>query len=372
MKNKICCIFNLAPHYRFPIYKLMDDELKCDFYFGDRVKSEIKKLDYKLLKGFKKELKNVSILNTSFSWQKGAWSLIFSKYKYYIITGEPYYISNWVLIILGNILGKKVVPWSHGIKGDNNKMEWFEKLFFKLCPLILLYGNHSRSTMIEKGFNPNKLICIYNSLNHDEQINIRKTLKPSSIFTNYFKNNFPTLIYIGRIQKSKKLENLVECLNYLNESGNNCNLVFIGKDLGDNDVLNIATKLNILKQVWFYGPCYEEQKIGELIFNANICVSPGPVGLTALHSLTYGTPVISNNNFNSQMPEYEVITPDKTGDFYEENNQEDLLEKIKPWLNIDTEIRDKIRNECYKVIDQNWNPKSQILTLKKIFLHAEN
>ncbi|MBU2901528.1 glycosyltransferase [Maribacter dokdonensis] len=350
----------------------MDKEFNCSFYFGDRVNSDIKKLNYQDLNGFKEELSNVSILNTSFSWQKGAWYKIFKNYKFFLITGEPYYLSNWALIILGKILGKKVIPWAHGIKGDYNKMEWFEKLFFKLCPLVLLYGNHSRNIMINKGFNPDKLICIYNSLNHDKQINLRNSIKPSQIYFEHFNNKNPTIIYIGRIQKSKKLELLAECIHRLNKKGINCNLVFIGKDLKDNNVVKTAKELEIEKHVWFYGPCYEEEKISELIFNANLCVSPGPVGLTALHSLTYGTPVISNDNFNTQMPEYEVIKPKKTGDFYQENNIEDLIIKIIPWLKINNTLRDEVRKDCYKVIDDNWNPKSQIITLKKIFVNAEN
>jgi len=57
MGNKICCIFNLAPLYDAPIYKIMDQELKCDFFIGDRVGSEIKLMDYNELEGFKKVLK---------------------------------------------------------------------------------------------------------------------------------------------------------------------------------------------------------------------------------------------------------------------------------------------------------------------------
>ena len=45
MENKICCILNYAPHYRQAIYRLMDNELECDFYFGSRLQTGIKKID---------------------------------------------------------------------------------------------------------------------------------------------------------------------------------------------------------------------------------------------------------------------------------------------------------------------------------------
>ncbi len=68
-------------------------------------------------------------------------------------------------------------------------------------------------------------------------------------------------------------------------------------------------------RIWLYGACYDEEIIGELIFNAQLCVSPGNVGLTAMHSLVYGTPVITHNNFSNQSPEFEAIIDGKTGSF---------------------------------------------------------
>ena len=40
---------------------------------------------------------------------------------------------------------------------------------------------------------------------------------------------------------------------------------------------------------------------------SDLTVSPGNIGLTAIHSLSYGTPVCSHSNFNNQMPESEAI-----------------------------------------------------------------
>ena len=81
-KNKICCVFNLAPHYRSAIYKLMDSELNCDFYFGDQVGTPIKLMNVDELSGYKKTVKNIFILNKKYKWQKGVAHLIFKRYKF--------------------------------------------------------------------------------------------------------------------------------------------------------------------------------------------------------------------------------------------------------------------------------------------------
>lgn len=367
MSKKVCCIFNYAPHYRFPIYSLMDKELCCDFYFGDREKGAIKKLDYSALKGFKKEVKNTWILNTTFIWQYGVWHLIFKKYKYYIITGQPNILSDWVLMILGKILGKKVMVWSHGMKSNpDNKAHWFEINFYRLCHKALLYGNHSRNIMIRRGFKPEKLVCIYNSLDNAKHLQLRKKLTESEILKNHFKNSDPVIVYVGRIQHSKKLEVLVDLVERLNENNKPCNLLFIGKDLKDNRVKEKAKETSISERIWFYGPCYDEALLGSLIYNSNVCISPGPIGLTAIHVLSFGTPAISNDNFYEQMPEHEVIQEGVTGSFFIEDSLQDLYEKTLPWLDVNPEQRTQIRKNCYRVIDERWNPNYQLEVLKMV------
>ena len=51
---KICCVFNYKPLYRYPIYKEMDEQLNCDFYFGDFVNQPIKQFPPENLGGYKK------------------------------------------------------------------------------------------------------------------------------------------------------------------------------------------------------------------------------------------------------------------------------------------------------------------------------
>lgn len=365
MKNKVCCIFNLAPHYRAPIYHLMDRELGCDFYFGDKVDAPIKLMDYKSLKGFKAVLRNTKVLSSNYWWQKGAVKLLIKPYRKYIITGSPNVLSNWIILILAKVLGKKVYAWTHGMKGNRSpKRTLFEKLFYSLCYKILLYGNYSKKVMKSKGFDDNKLVTIYNSLDHTAQLNIRDRVSVDSIYNKHFGNSFPIVIYIGRIQKSKKLGLLVEAIKQLNEQNEPCNLVFIGKSVDGNELISQVSNLNLENFTWFYGPCYDEMKIGNLIHNADVCVSPGPVGLTAIHSMSFGTPVITNDLFNLQMPEFEVIEEGKNGAFFKNDDLQDLVEKISNWIALNTLEREATRKYCYNTIDNNWNPNNQIKILK--------
>ncbi|HWR94471.1 MAG TPA: hypothetical protein VN192_04655, partial [Flavobacterium sp.] len=128
--NNICCIFNLAPHYRSAIYKLIDCEFKCDFYFGDHVETPIKLMDINELKGFKKTVLNtrIKVWKKKFRWQKGVIGLVFKNYKYFILTGDHSILSNWVIAFFARLLNKKVIIWMHGIK-TSSEYHWRDKMY---------------------------------------------------------------------------------------------------------------------------------------------------------------------------------------------------------------------------------------------------
>jgi glycosyltransferase involved in cell wall biosynthesis len=367
MKNKICCIFNLAPHYNEPIYQLMDTELGCDFYLGDRVSYPIKLMNYSNLDGYKKSLKYIPLIK-NFYWQKGAVSLAFKNYKHYVITGEPHCLSTWLILVMNRLTGKKTYLWTHGWYGrETVTTKIIKKLFFGLSNKVLLYGNYARKLMIEEGFKPDKLVTVYNSMDIESQLEIRKNLNINLIYKEHFKNSFPVLLYVGRIQKRKKIEILIDALSELHKTGSLYNLIIIGSGEDEKRSKELVSSYGLDQYVWFHGACYDESILGNLIFNADLCVVPGDIGLAVMHSFVYGTPVITHNNFSKHGPEFEAIESNVTGDFFEEGSIDDLCSKIKEWTVVRKENRESIREKCYKVIDVTYNANNQISIFKNLF-----
>lgn len=365
-KTDICCIFNLAAQYRAPIYKLMDTELSCDFYITEWEKPPFKQMNYFDLKGFKKSLNYLKIYK-NFYWQKGAIFIAFKPYNKIVLTGEPYCISTWIILIIAKILQKNTYIWTHGWYGRESKLKKLaKKIFFRLSSKVLLYGNYARDLIIKEGIHKDKLVCIFNSLDHLVQLKIRKQLTYTSIFKDYFKNNNPTLIFIGRLQKRKKIEQIIDSIYLLKTRGVTCNLVMVGEDNENLNLSSLISNYGLDKQIWFFGECYDEIKIGELFYNSYACVSPGNIGLAAMHSFSFGTPVITHNNFKNQMPEFEVIEDNVTGSFFDEDSIEDLTGKIKHWISKDEFEREVTRVKCQRIIDEIYNPSNQIEILKKI------
>ena len=368
MKNNRCFITNIAPHYREPIFSLIDKEIGCDFYIGDHVRTRLKVFNYHILTGYRKTLRNRFI--GPFYWQSGSIRLVFKPYKYYILDGEPFCLSSWVILVLCRLLGKRTIAWTHGWYGREGLIKgMIKKIFYKQFSTLMLYNRYAMRLMEDIGFDRNRMFCIANSMDSDREKALRTTLKPSDVYASHFKNNLPTVIYCGRIQKWKKLEMLIDSMKMLKDEGRPVNVVFIGKDVEGVNLESYAKQQGLQANVWMYGPCYDDRIIGQLFFDAAVCVSPGNVGLTAIHALSFGCPVITHNDFSYQNPEFEAINPGVTGDFFEKDNTRSLADFMSKWTSKTPAQREETRHKAYNEIDRLWNIHYQIKTIKEV-LHA--
>lgn len=363
--SKLCLIYNFAPCYREGIFKLIEQEYNCDWFFGNN-NTDIKEVDLSILKHVE-ILRNKIVIHKPWYFQMGVLKLVRKdEYTTYFILGDVYCLSTWILawIVKYFYPHKKVFFWSHGWYGKEDKIkEWLKKRFFNLVNGIFLYGNYARDLMIKEGFNPDKLFVIHNSLDYEKQVVLRKSLHDSDIFYQHFRNNCRNLIFIGRLTTVKKLDLLIESLRILNKSEINYNLTLIGDGVQRENLENLVTKYSLEKNIWFYGACYDEKVNAELIYNADLCVAPGNVGLTAMHAMVFGTPVATHNNFSYQMPEFEAIHDGETGTFFKYNDVESIVESITTWFMLHGN-RDLIRQACYHEIDNYWTPRYQLDVIK--------
>lgn len=365
---KLLNIYNGASSYRESIYKLIDKEFDSDWVFGTSL-GDIKFMDTSCLSGKVTMVENKALLGGKAVWQTNVVRQLFKKeYTHYILLGEERCLSTWCFLLLSLFFPKKkIFFWSHGTYGKESKFKiMIERLFWSNIDGALLYGNRAKKIMTNLGFDTRNYYVVHNSLAYDKQIVLRKSLQPSKIYYEHFENKNPVLIFIGRLTKVKRLDMAINALDLLNNNGNNYNLVFVGDGSERQSLESLVKSKKLQNQVWFYGSCYDEKINAELVYNADLCVAPGNVGLTAMHTMMFGCPVITHDDFAWQMPEFEAIQPGKTGDFFKYQNINSLADTINKWFRTHSGMREDVRNACYNEIDTQWNPYFQIEVIKKL------
>jgi glycosyltransferase involved in cell wall biosynthesis len=368
--KKVAYFTNIAPHYREKLWLnfTKKSDVEFHFFFGNKLSQSIEPIDFntKDWQPFQKQIHKLSNLKRKkrLVYQKGIISqIIFKDWDIIILLGDANIVSNWLAAIIAKMKGIPVIFWGHGLY-DGDEIFIKKKIrttFLALADINLVYGQWAKNIMVKENFKQERIKVIYNSLDYEASKALREEVIIPDFYHNYFNNTYPTLIFIGRLTKVKRLDILLEAVSRLTQKKVHFNLMLIGDGEERQYLENLAKKLRI--NIHFYGACYNEKEIGQFIANAHLCVSPGNVGLTAIHALSYGTPVCTHNDFKNQMPEFEAIQEGKTGCFFDKS-EDNLAETILHWFNKAPQ-RNIIRQNCYEVIDTKYNPYIQSKVLKE-------
>ncbi len=363
--KRLCIFFNTPSFYRESIYRKIDESFDCDWYFGDYT-GGVKSFDIKLLN--RVNILHVSNATHRVYWTWGLIRLLFDKrYDTYFTYGPTWDLCFWLFLLLKKLFfhGKKINIWCHAWYGKETFFESkMKRLMFNSVDRIFCYGEYARQMLLKMGYSPTKVCAVHNSLNYDRQLQIRSSLKSSDIYRSHFQNSNPVLLFIGRLTKVKRLDLLIKALCILKNEGQCYNLVLVG-DGTERDLLqSMVEQYDLHSFVWFYGACYDEALNAELIYNADLCVAPGNVGLTAMHAMTFGTPVATHNEFKYQMPEFEAIIDGRTGMFFKYSDEKSIAEAISRWFSVHQKNREDVRLECYKEIEKNWTPDYQMNVIR--------
>ena len=368
-------VYHYIAHYRRPIFDSLYQSLQPSYFLISDVVSNVESI--KLIspdeysdvnsKWIKIENKWIS---KDILWQKGLIKLFFSnKFDSFILLGNMYFISTWVVLILAKLTKKKVYLWTHGFRKYERGLKGrIRYLFYSLSDGLFLYGNRAKDILIDMGFDKDKLHVLYNSLDYEMQMKIVARID-DEVLSNMRKSigacdDEKIIIATGRITKDKRFDLLIDALKILSSKGS-YKLIIVGDGPDKNLVEEKALSLGLKDKVIFYGSCYDEVELATLLVMSNVSVVPGDIGLSAIHSLTYGTPVVTHNNFDRHKPEFEAIQNDVNGSFYTYGSIDNLADKIELWC---SKNKATIKDDCQRIVSNYYNPSFQKSVIDSVIL----
>ena len=205
----------------------------------------------------------------------------------------------------------------------------------------------------------NKIKIIPNGINTNvfDDLNISK----GQFRTKYHINDDERIIlYLGRINKIKGIDLLVEAFYNLTTELNNVKLVIVGPDEGFMGVLkSLVKKHGIWDKVLFTGPLYDNEKF-EAYSDADVYVLPSRYeifGNTVFEAAACGTPVIVTDHcgISDFVDEFGYVVP------FDKYRLEDAIKKV-----LDHELSTKTKEELLKLLKSRFSLKQVTIDVEKI------
>lgn len=277
-----------------------------------------------------------------------------------LVHGHPNMPASWLIGLVGRATGKKIAYWAHGwLRPEPLLKAILRRYHYLLGHRVLTYGERAAHLASASGFPSARIVPIYNSLDWrtaekllaqfdaEGRASIRARL---GVATDIFR-----LTCVARLIPACRFDLLVDAMTILARRGLHTELCLIG-DGPDRAMLEERAASSGVG-VTFAGAIHDEARIGAELYASDLTVCPGKAGLSAIHSMMYGTPVISHGDMNRQMPEAEAIIPGRTGDFFACGDAEDLARVIARWMA--REDRTATRRHCTDMIETRYNPVTQ-------------
>jgi glycosyltransferase involved in cell wall biosynthesis len=358
--KKIAVIYTHFPHYRSAVFDSLSMSKDYDFTFfydpggiNATIAGGVSRQAHHTLK-----VRRVG----PFFWQAGSIGLAGkSAFDGFIFLGNPLILSTWIAVVLARLRGKKTFLWTHGwLRRETGAKRTVRRAFYRLADGLMVYGTRARQIGISDGFAADRIHVVFNSLDYAAQ----KRARDNALAALHLKEaagkdlpEIPFFLSVSRLVRGVGLDLAIEALAAL---PGDVALVLVGDGPERGRLEEQARALAV--DVRFFGAVYDEERLAALFVSTRAVVSPGKVGLLAMHALAYGAPVITHDDLDWQMPEVEAIEPGVTGAFFRRGDVTDLAQAMTRFLEIPAEgsQREACRTAAIARIESEFTPEAQV------------
>lgn len=266
----------------------------------------------------------------------------------------------WPALLRARFLGVPVVLWGHGYSKTER---WWWRIprnwLAHLATAVLFYEPRTRDAFVRQGWNPDRLFVALNSLDHVEICQARDAWQENSVALPKFREENgiaegPVILFVSRLMPANRIDLLIRATADLAREMPGLKTVVIGN--GDEEKLRLeqlAFELGVADNVKFRDGIYDEFELAPWFLSSDVYCYPANIGLSLIHALWYGLPVVTSDNIDSQNPEIFALRDGVNGLLYQHENLSSLVTVLRAIL-ADAERRTKMSEAARKTVEDRF------------------
>ena len=326
----------LIPEYRVPFFQaLLENTQHRVRIFASRTLPNAQDIKTASLSSPYVYLEHPSIglFNNKLLWQKGMLlERSLTAGDVLVLCGNARLLSNYPLIWQARKRHVATVWWGIGAMPGQNRLNYYiRRRLMRWTDVVLLYTEKEKKEFMRMGFPPDRLFAINNAI---DQTPIREaTQKWSATRLRSFQEEHgihdkQLFLFCGRLAVKARVDLAIEALALLKEANKHCLLILIGDGEERDRLRDLAEKLGVMDSIRWLGALYEQEVMAPWFLSAKVFVYPGYIGLSIMHAMGYGLPVITHDNMDNQSPEVAALRNGENGILFKENSSKDLARRM--------------------------------------------
>ena len=314
------------PMYRRALFELMAKEVGSGFFVyasfeGNLGALEVDRAGIEWLRS----LEPLKSIIPGLEWQPGALSIPLSRGDTLVVSGAPRTVSTLVLIAKAKLLGVRVVWWGHYWSSTSKSWRASIRLgLMRLADSVVFYTDqevdeYSRRYSVREA---KPVIGLNNGLDAAAIDRYRTTYSSVS--------RQRDLIFIGRLVPKANLELLLQAM--VLPACAHMHLDIVGDGPSRTALAELSVGLGVDSRVRWHGALVEESEIAKVANKCKAFVFPGNVGLSLIHGLSYGLPVVVHDNRWEHAPEIAALQVGVNGSTFRQGDAPSLAHVLASTL----------------------------------------
>jgi len=298
------------PHYRAAFYEELNKVKSNNWQFTVVYDSKISNM---------KNFKNINIDKISYPILFTNTKIFYMFRKHILLQDFIFYLKNFDIIIIENALNnisyplcflnkKEIILWGHGKDFSvvnpsllKKAIERFKLFLCKKSNGFFAYTKGVKKILMNNNIEEKNITVLNNTI--DILSNRKKYLSIKNKMQNNKRISHHTLLFVGRLNKRKRLEYLLDAFILLRTINPNYELNIVGS--GSKHYENYLKKKYNDKFIKFFGEITDGNKLVSLYLKSDLFVFPGDIGLGPLHALSFNLiPIVIESESHNPEREY--------------------------------------------------------------------
>ncbi|WP_425104868.1 glycosyltransferase [Ancylobacter sp.] len=280
-------------------------------------------------------------------WQPGVLTTPVGPGDIVVLSGAPRNVSNMLMLAWARWRGARTVWWGQYWSSTSRTHRFLLRLLLMKLSHAILFYTDDEVDAYRNGLGRGDLRPV-DALNNG--INVEPIL---AVRAPYVPGQRPrSLLFIGRLTEKAELGTLLDALARPELA--DVRLEIIGDGEERSSLEEKAAGLGLEGRIAWHGGMTDERAIAAIANRCRLFVYPGGVGLSLLHAMAYGLPVVVHDERWRHMPEIAAFHRARCGVNFERGNPVVLARAIAQALTV-TEVDDGWSVAAARVAEQEFN-----------------
>jgi glycosyltransferase involved in cell wall biosynthesis len=232
----------------------------------------------------------------------------------------------------------------------------------RLADVLLLYTDAERDQFIKRGFVSHRVFATNNSIGSAEikeaknywlAPRLQRFQEAQSI------KDREILLFCGRLTLKSEFLLLLEALSEVAKLHPAVTLAVVGDGELRSSAQGRSEALGISDRVIWLGEVHEERQLAPWFLSSKALIYPGSIGLSLLHALNYGLPVITHATIRRHNPEISALEHGVNGFMFADGNVGALAASIVELLN-DPERRQRMSEAALQTVEGRYSTERMV------------